>query len=101
MRWVDTDRAKAMAYRIEKASKCSMCGTAQWEWDPEQGGSKFAYEAVGVHCQGCYVKGAASDDADRRPGLSFELHPTRTQESAKRLLAAQRRTTKSRVRKSE
>lgn len=89
--WDPVDRAKQLAFTLEKNLKCPMCGTAGWEWDPEQGGSKFAYEPVGVHCQGCYVKDAASDDTQRTPGLTIELHPTGTQESAERALAAERR----------
>ncbi len=68
-----------------------MCGTADWEWDPKQGGSKFAYEAVARHCQGCYVKDATTEDTERRPGLIVELHPTGTVESARRLVAAKER----------
>lgn len=68
-----------------------MCGTAAWEWDPESGGKRFAYEPVSVHCQGCYVKDAASNDTERKPGVTIELHPTGTRESARRLLAGQQR----------
>lgn len=68
-----------------------MCGTADWEWDPEQGGNKFAYDAVAKHCQGCYIRDAASDDTQRSPGVTIELHPAGTVESAKRELRAQER----------
>lgn len=68
-----------------------MCGTAEWEWDPKRGGNRFAYEAVAKHCQGCYIKDAAAEDGERRAGMSIELAPTGTPESAKRMLAAQKR----------
>lgn len=64
-----------------------MCGTASWEWEE----NKFAYEAVSHLCRGCYVKDAASDDTKRQPGVTIELHPTGTQESARRQLTAQQR----------
>lgn len=54
--WSDEDRAKAIAYRTHEASYCSMCGTAPWEWDPEQGGSRFAYEPYEEICPGCEKK---------------------------------------------
>ena len=36
------DRARVIANELEEGSRCSMCGTAQWEWDEDPG----AYEAV-------------------------------------------------------
>jgi hypothetical protein len=96
MGWDPQDQAKAKAFMLEKAARCQMCGTAAWEWDPERGGSRFAYEPVGVLCQGCYVKDGSSHDTERMPGVTIELHPTGTRESAQRLVAAQRRSMASR-----
>lgn len=91
MAWDQVDQVKAKAFLLEKGTKCQMCGTAPWEWDPKRGGKKFAYEPVSVHCQGCYVKDGVSGETERTPGVTIELHPTGTRESAQRLLAAQRR----------
>lgn len=101
LEWEPEDRAKALAWRLEKSSKCSMCGTAEWEWDPKQGGSKFAYEAVGRTCRGCYIKEAATEESERQPGLTIELHPTGTVESARRMVAAQRRSGEGRPRRKQ
>lgn len=90
LEWEVTDRAKALAQLLEAGDRCHLCGTAQWEWDPKRGGNKFAYEPVAVMCPGCYAKEAASDDTSRLPGVTIELHPTGTKESAKRFVAQQR-----------
>lgn len=94
--WAPEDQAKEIAFQLEKNTKCSLCGTAEWEWDPKQGGSRFAYEAVAHTCRGCEMKDAVSDETGRRPGTTIELHPTGTVESAKRLMAAKNRQKKSR-----
>lgn len=75
LRWSPEDRARLNAYLLEKAGQCQSCGTSKWEWDPEQGGSKFAYEAVEEHCQGCLVKEAASEDSSNIPGSRITLVP--------------------------
>lgn len=82
LKWDDEDRAKALAYEIYSAQMCQMCGTAKWEWDEEQGGSRFAYEPVEEICPGCERKEWARDDKDRKkPAGSFvvlkkpEEHP--------------------------
>lgn len=80
MEWDPDDQAKALAFLVEKGLKCPMCGTADWEWQE----NKFAYEAVPHRCQGCYVRDSATDDTQRQPGVTVELHPTGTRESALR-----------------
>jgi hypothetical protein len=55
-----------------------MCGTSAWEWDPKQGGSVYAYEAMPVLCQGCLRRDAArDDDSARGDGISIRLIPAR------------------------
>jgi len=82
-----------LAFRIESGLRCQLCGTAEWEWDPKQGGSKFAYEPVGHDCKGCYVKEVAqqTDEGERFPGRTFRLRPTRTVEWAQSMVKRQRR----------
>lgn len=63
-----------------------MCGTAEWEWAD----NPYAYEAVNHLCRGCYTKEAASEGEGRQLGVTVELRPTGTVESARRFLAAQR-----------
>jgi hypothetical protein len=41
-----------------------MCGTAPWEWDEKQGGSRFAYEPVEEVCPGCEKKDWLRDDEE-------------------------------------
>lgn len=64
--WTDEDRAKNMAQIIHESQICSMCGTAAWEWDPEQGGSRYAYEPVEEICPGCEKKDWLRDDKDKK-----------------------------------
>lgn len=84
--WDPADRGKALAYLIEKAARCQMCGTAEWEWDSAQGGKRFAYEAVTHVCPGCYVKESSAEHLERAPGQTVQLAPTGDQEHAKRQL---------------
>jgi hypothetical protein len=90
MRWTEVDRAKAIAFTLEKAERCVMCGTAEWEWDPERGGHKHAYEAVTKFCMGCYMKAVLSRDDDQSDGQTIELLPTSGREAAQRHVAARR-----------
>ena len=76
--WDEEDRAKAMAYMIHEASTCSRCGTQPWEWDPDQGGSKFAYWPRESICRGCELKDWIQKDKSRntdQPGRYVELVP--------------------------
>lgn len=83
--WSPVDQAKAVAIMAHKSERCSLCGTADWEWDPAQGGTRFAYEPVEKLCQGCYVK---HEQGSGQPGTSVVLEPTNTAASARRQLAA-------------
>ncbi len=71
--WSDEDRAKALAYMAFESKVCGLCGTAPWEWDEEQGGSKFAYEPVEEICPGCEKKDWLKDDTDHKPGRFISL----------------------------
>ena len=67
--WSDEDRSKAIGYMLYEAEFCNMCGTARWEWDEEQGGSRFAYEPFEDICPGCEKKDWAREDQDKHtPG---------------------------------
>lgn len=66
--------------------RCSLCGTAQWEWDE----NRRAYEVVAHDCQGCYSLEYMQDTKDRHPGRRMQLAPTGTIDSAKRAVAAER-----------
>lgn len=82
--WSPLDQAKAIAILAHKNERCALCGTADWEWDPAQGGSRFAYEPVEKLCQGCYVK---HEQGTGNPGTSIVLEPGTGQAAAKRRLA--------------
>ncbi len=70
--WSAEDRAKAMAFALEKAERCQMCGTAPWEWEA----NRFAYEAVREVCFGCQQKDLLREDDDgRQAGVSVVLIP--------------------------
>lgn len=84
--WSPEDQAKAIAIFGHKADRCALCGTADWEWDPAQGGARHAYEPVEKLCQGCYVK---HDQGSEQPGTYVVLEPTNTRAAAQRQLAAE------------
>lgn len=86
LQWDSTDRAKAIAFQMEKASKCVMCGTAEWEWEE----NRRAYEPVEKFCMGCYLKHTAGEGGGQMPGTTIALTPTSTVASAKRLVAMKR-----------
>jgi hypothetical protein len=78
--WFPEDRAKALAFMLEKASRCDMCGTAEWEWDAD----RRAYEPVEKFCMGCYLKHMAQEGSGSMPGTNIVMEPTRSQRSAQR-----------------
>jgi len=78
--WEPEDRAKALAFVFEKATRCELCGTADWEWEAD----RKAYEPVEKFCMGCYLKHMADEGGGQMPGTSFIMEPTKTQASAKR-----------------
>lgn len=68
--WEPNDRAKTIAYALEKGERCSSCGTAPWEWqaDPE------AYVAVRQQCPGCMRRETVVNDSkDPPPGTAVVL----------------------------
>lgn len=87
-----------VAYRQEAAGRCQLCGTADWEWDPKQGGRKYAYEGQSRECKGCAIKETIQTDSDKRPGITITLIPTRTIEWAQGIMLRQRRDKKRRER---
>lgn len=86
LKWPPEDRAKTMAFLLEQAVKCGMCGTAEWEWDAD----RRAYEPVEKFCMGCYLKQRAGDEAGQMPGTVVTLQPSRGVSAAKRLAERKR-----------
>lgn len=73
LEWDPEDRAKTLAYIMETNARCTMCGTAPWEWEE----NRFAYTAVDEFCQGCYQKARFSDtESTSLPGTNVRLVPT-------------------------
>lgn len=70
--WDAVDRAKQLAYMMEEAERCAMCGTADWEWDED----KHAYTPIENFCRGCYMERAYSDDRELLPGTTVRLAKT-------------------------
>ena len=82
--WLPEDRAKTLAYSLESAERCSLCGTAQWEWDEDP----FAYEPSEKFCKGCYLRAAGQEDTKHSlPGTSVELSKVTPMMRAKQELA--------------
>lgn len=73
-----------LAFQMEKALRCVMCGTAEWEWDR----NRHAYEAVDRFCHGCWHRDSRAKERENQPGVTVELAPTGTQAWAKRFVAA-------------
>lgn len=68
--WSTEDRARVIAYLMEKAERCNLCGTAEWEWLED----RYAYEAVRHICFGCQQKDLAREEEDgAQAGLSIVL----------------------------
>jgi len=86
--WPAEDRAKSLAYLIERNERCTMCGTAPWEWE----NNKFAYEPEDHFCRGCYLKHVANEDRQKLPGTTVELvRMTPSKLAAKQIMEAKRR----------
>lgn len=70
--WSPEDRAKVVAFAMEKAERCNLCGTAEWEWRED----KYAYEPHRQVCFGCQAKDLAKDEHDgHQAGVSIVLLP--------------------------
>jgi hypothetical protein len=86
MEWDSEDRAKALAFLFEAAERCSMCGTADWEWQA----NNHAYEPVLRTCLGCYYKEIAREGQEIGPGVTVMLEKPGTMQSAQRQVKAMR-----------
>lgn len=67
--WLPEDRAKIIAWRLEKAEKCTRCGTADWEWDADPD----AYTPVAQRCMGCHKINVASEEFSRDRSVQVVL----------------------------
>jgi hypothetical protein len=86
--WDTEDRSKAIAFLEEASLRCSMCGTAPWEWEQ----NKFAFTAVDEFCQGCYQKSVFSEtQGSSLPGTNVKLIPTTPQLTAQMAMKARKR----------
>lgn len=88
LEWDPEDRAKTLAFSLESAARCQMCGTADWEWE----NNKFAFTAVEEFCRGCYQKSVFSDQqGSSLPGTNVKLVPTTPQLTAQMATKARKR----------
>jgi hypothetical protein len=86
--WDPEDRAKTIAYLLEQGERCTMCGTAGWEWEE----NRFAYMAVDNFCQGCYQKSVYSETmSNSLPGTNVKLIPVTSDLKAKMAVVGRRR----------
>lgn len=72
--WDAVDRSKAVAYLMEEAERCSMCGTADWEWDEDA----KAYTPIEHFCRGCYLEKVYGEGREMKPGTTIRLAKTRS-----------------------
>lgn len=78
--WSPDDRAKALSHFIESKLRCTMCGTAEWEWNQD----RFAYEPVLHVCRGCEMREAEQKEMESRPGHTIRLAPSKGSEAEER-----------------
>jgi len=95
LEWEPADRAKALAFMMEKGLKCDLCGTAQWEWEENQ----RAYEPQEAFCMGCYLKEMAQEGSKTPPGTTMTLISTTSRTYAQGLLKQKRRAEEERARR--
>lgn len=86
LQWEPEDRLKAMAFLQEKALRCQLCGTAEWEWAE----NRHAYEALPTQCEGCRRKEFAAAGEPQSHGVTYELRSTQGVEAARRRVAQRR-----------
>ena len=84
--WPAESRAKLIAYLMEEALRCSLCGSAEWEWED----NKHAYDVTEKFCQGCYLKTVTADSNGGLPGTTVELVPVTPLLRAKQWQVAER-----------
>lgn len=85
--WSDEDRAKTLAYALEAAERCTLCGTAPWEWKE----NRFAYAPEEHRCHGCYVKQTYAESINSLPGTTVRLVPNTPQRRAQQEIAERKR----------
>lgn len=85
--WSEESRAKHIAYLLEQAEVCQLCGTAEWEWIE----NNFAYEPTEQFCRGCYLKEVSSEGAGKLPGTTVTLTPVTPLLRAEQAVVRQRR----------
>lgn len=85
--WSPESRSKHLAEMLFESEVCSLCGTAQWEWEE----NRFAYQTIEVFCQGCYIKAVAGEGRSSLPGTTITLAQRTDQQRAQELLKAQAR----------
>lgn len=85
--WSPESRAKHLAYMLEQADSCQLCGTSEWEWKED----RFAYEIQETFCRGCYLKEVASEEAGKLPGTTVNLVPATSRSRAQQIVIEQRR----------
>lgn len=89
LKWKPSDKAKTIAFALEQANRCTMCGTAAWEWAE----NRFAYTPLDEFCQGCYTKSVFSDQESSKslPGTNVKLVPTTPMMRAQQQVKAKKR----------
>jgi hypothetical protein len=83
-RWSREDRAVLAAVASDKAARCTMCGTSEWQWAEDP----FAYEPMFIGCTGCMKKALLdADDTPRPKGTTIQLVHKETAERMRRAAA--------------
>ena len=78
--WPVDDQQKVIATLLEERSKCSSCGTAEWEWEEDSS----AYTPARHMCRGCQLLDAAQEETETAPGAKMVLMPRKAVERRSR-----------------
>lgn len=88
LEWDPEDRAKAMAQVMHEGERCSLCGTAPWEWEE----NRYAYEPEEHMCHGCYLKQSYNESLGKTlPGTTVELVRVTSQRRAQQIVTLEKR----------
>lgn len=73
LNWHPDDQQAALAWQADRNSRCSHCGTADWEWEE----NRDAYVAKVKVCRGCHRRASEEKNqrktAEEMPGLQVYL----------------------------
>jgi hypothetical protein len=95
--WANEDKAILLAVQLEKAQRCPMCGTSEWEHQENPGG----FTAVLNTCPGCKIKDEKREEIEGSlpSGTHVQLVPTEVAERLSKTRRVRPRSPRERARR--